>query len=565
MRSELMMAAVAAFVVASGSARAQSRPSAAPPPVAPPSSDPTATPAPTLGVKPPTVTFEDAIQRATSHNPTFEVAYDEVRRAQALVEQARSSWLPTLNANAEYTRLDADRTIGTTVIAGQDSVNANLTLIVPIVAPRGWVATARAKDNKRIAKAVLEDTRRQVALLAGRAYLTVIGQKRVLESSIQARDTARAHEQFSQSRLAGGVGNRLDAVRAAQERASTETTVQTQTLALSRAQEALGILLGENTPLDAADVAARRPPRWRRRSTRRSGGATSWCRRNAWSLHAKRCAIRMRTTCRSSPASRSRSTRTRRRSRCRRRAGRSQLLFTLPLYDGGNRYGLKHERDALYDEAKTRLDEALRQARSEVRIGFEAVQRSDEALVQARDAARFAQEALELSQLAYRAGATTNIEVVDAERRARDAAIDAAIAEDAARQARLDLLSAAGRFPVTLGRCERPWVRKLAGGGWAGDGSSMRPRKPLRAPGATTRASRVSRTDERRTGADRRTADDRRELPPRPEGRRRGGGRRRPIPRTHDGRPTREPPRPAWTAAQRRGMRGACRRAPPSP
>ena len=124
-----------------------------------------------------------------------------------------------------------------------------------------------------------------------------------------------------------------------------------------------------------------------------------------------------------------------------------QLLFTLPLYDGGNRYGLKHERDALYDEAKVKLDAALRQARSDVRIGFEAMQRSDEALAQARDAARFAQEALELSQLAYRAGATTNIEVVDAERRARDAATEAAIAEDAARQARLDLLSAAGRFP----------------------------------------------------------------------------------------------------------------------
>jgi outer membrane protein TolC len=55
--------------------------------------------------------------------------------------------------------------------------------------------------------------------------------------------------------------------------------------------------------------------------------------------------------------------------------------------------------------------------------------------------------ALELANQAYRAGATSNLELIDAERRARDAATTAVIAEDAVRQANLDLLSAAGRFP----------------------------------------------------------------------------------------------------------------------
>ena len=448
MRSELMMAATALLLVG-GDANAQSRPAGAPPPEAAPARSAPATPAPApaLGTKAPTVTFDDAVQRAMSRNPTFEVAIEELHRAQALVEQARSSWLPTLNANATYTRLDASRSIGTTVAAGQDTFNANLLLTVPIIAPRAWVATARAKDNKLIAKAVLEDTRRQVALLAGRAYLTVIGQKRVLESSIQARDTARAHEQFSESRLAGGVGNRLDAVRAAQERASTETTVQNQTLALSRAQEALGILLGENTPFDAADVALPAPPTLavafdeaqRRSDIVASKERVESARKAVRDSYAEYLPV---LTGVAEPFYQNPATLTTPTT-----GWQVQLLFTLPLYDGGNRYGLKHERDALYDEAKTRLDAALRQARSEVRIGFEAMQRSDDALAQARDAARFAAEALELSQLAYRAGATTNIEVVDAERRARDAATEAAIAEDAARQARLDLLSAAGRFP----------------------------------------------------------------------------------------------------------------------
>lgn len=125
----------------------------------------------------------------------------------------------------------------------------------------------------------------------------------------------------------------------------------------------------------------------------------------------------------------------------------AQLVLSIPRYDGGLRYGLEHEREALFAETKTKLEGQLRQARSEVRVAFEALQRTDEALLRAREASSLAVESLQLSQLAYRAGATSNIEVVDAERRARDAETEAAVAEDGARQARLDLLAASGRFP----------------------------------------------------------------------------------------------------------------------
>ena len=72
---------------------------------------------------------------------------------------------------------------------------------------------------------------------------------------------------------------------------------------------------------------------------------------------------------------------------------------------------------------------------------------SSRSLDQALQSAEFAKQALSLANLAYRAGATTNLEVIDAERQARDADTRAAIAEDLARQARLDLLAASGRFP----------------------------------------------------------------------------------------------------------------------
>jgi hypothetical protein len=52
-----------------------------------------------------------------------------------------------------------------------------------------------------------------------------------------------------------------------------------------------------------------------------------------------------------------------------------------------------------------------------------------------------------ITDIAFRAGATTNIEVIDAQRRARDAETAAAVAEDALRRAKRELLVAVGRFP----------------------------------------------------------------------------------------------------------------------
>ena len=88
-----------------------------------------------------------------------------------------------------------------------------------------------------------------------------------------------------------------------------------------------------------------------------------------------------------------------------------------------------------------------RQVSSEVRTAREAVRLTERAAERARAAASQSDEVLRITDIAFREGATTNIEVIDAQRRARDAATTTAIAEDALRRARLELLVATGRFP----------------------------------------------------------------------------------------------------------------------
>jgi multidrug efflux system outer membrane protein len=125
----------------------------------------------------------------------------------------------------------------------------------------------------------------------------------------------------------------------------------------------------------------------------------------------------------------------------------AQLVLTVPLLEGGLRPAQSKERGAVAREAEAALDGALRQARSEVRLSFESLRNAADGYEASRRGAESASAALGLATEAYRAGATSNLDVIDAERRARDAALISVIAEDAVRQAKLDLLAAAGRFP----------------------------------------------------------------------------------------------------------------------
>jgi outer membrane protein TolC len=77
----------------------------------------------------------------------------------------------------------------------------------------------------------------------------------------------------------------------------------------------------------------------------------------------------------------------------------------------------------------------------------EALAGAERAEANARRAAEYAREVLKITSTAFEVGATTNLEVIEAQQSARDSETAAALAEDATRRARLDLLVALGRFP----------------------------------------------------------------------------------------------------------------------
>jgi outer membrane protein TolC len=397
----------------------------------------------------PRYTLPEAISRSLQQNPNMATALDEVYRAEALVREVRSTWFPTLYGNGSYTRLDRDRVQGNIVVLSKNELAANLTATVPVVSAQHWANWWHAKDNAEVIRVSAEDVRRTLATAVARAYLAVVSQKRILEVDVRAQVAARAHRDYAKARFEGGVGNRIDLVRAQQEIAADATAVESAQSGLVKAREALGVLVADEHPVDTTDEVSFSPPpsqqdalaqlqqlRLDLQASDLRAQAADRVVHDSWTDYMPLLSIAFAPFYQNPPTLTSPLT-----------GWQAQVVLTVPFYDGGLRYGQLEERKALADEAHQSLAGNVRQARSDVRAAFLEVQHADAALVQAREAARLAHEALDLANKAYRAGAYTNIEVIDAERQALDADTQAAIAEDGARQARLDLLSASGHFP----------------------------------------------------------------------------------------------------------------------
>ncbi|MBI5547760.1 MAG: TolC family protein [Deltaproteobacteria bacterium] len=399
------------------------------------------------------VTFDEAIARALARNPSALIAQQEILRAEALVRQARSGSLPLLTGSTLGQRLDQERVQvnagGRVVVQAAQSLSASAQLLIPLVAAQRWMLWLQARDQTELSKVSADDVRRSLAVGAARAYLAVVAQRRNLEVSDRAFRTAQAHFEHAHGRRIGGVGNRLDEVRAEQEEQSTRAQALLARSNLARTQEALGVVLAEDGAVDAAAEPtlltplsleeALREAEQRRGDVRllRERVTVAKNRLNrSWADYMPSLTGTFQPFYQNPPTLTQPET-----------GWQAQLLLSIPFYDGGLRYGQQDERKVLVTQAEIALQGAVRQVQAEVRTTYATLQQVQAAYQAARSSAKQAREAFDLPNMDYIAGATTNLEVVDAERRARDAETLAAIAEDAARQALLDVLAASGRFP----------------------------------------------------------------------------------------------------------------------
>jgi outer membrane protein len=399
------------------------------------------------------ITFEEAIRRAVANNPTIQQAAAGILRAEALLQQTRALSLPAVNATLATTTIGPVPEFGGQTIVPRSQLNASLGFAVPVLQPVRWAQRNQAADQIVVSQRTSDDVRREIAVATAQAYLAIITQRRVLELNERARDNAKAHFDYSQQRYEGGLGSRLNALRAQQELSTDEARVEDAGLAVRRAQEALGVLVAANGPVDTAgdpsfdlpeaSVAdtgeAEKDALGRRTDVRLFVARESAAQRvltDTWREYLPSLTTLFQPQLLTPSGLFS--------------PGRSwslSFVASVPIFEAGERRGRARERQALLDTVRAERADVERQVSSEVRTAREAMRRTERALERARSAAQQALEVVRITDVAFREGATTNIEVIDAQRQARDAETAAAIAEDAVRRARLELLVATGRFP----------------------------------------------------------------------------------------------------------------------
>jgi outer membrane protein TolC len=419
------------------------------------------------------VSFDEAIRRAVERNPSTAIAAAGILRAEGLLTEAQANTRLQINGTVTTTTLNSGVEFQGATVTPQNQVSASLDVHLPLFAPARWARRAQAQDAKNVAELSAADARRQTAFATADAYLTIIARRRVIEANERARDTARAHFDLARELEQRGTGSRLNQLRAQQELSTDDGLVESARLALYRAQEALGVLLVAGGPVDAteeptfgipeAQASEPAPPGAADRQAAApvppilpipAGDLTLLQRRTDVQLFAagQRAAERvLRDTSKDYypylegvflpqttypaqffvPAN----------------SWRFQLQMSVPLFDSGQRKGVRAEREAALNIARATFLGATTQASAEIRAAREAIQSAERGLASARAAADQAQQVVNIVNVSFRAGAATNIEVIDAERRARDTDTAVAVAEDTLRRARLELLTALGRFP----------------------------------------------------------------------------------------------------------------------
>jgi outer membrane protein TolC len=400
-------------------------------------------------------TFADALTRAIDNNPTVAVATAGILRAEGLLRQARAATLLQVTGNITTTTLNKAVEFSGSTVAPQNQVTFSATADMPIVAAAAWARRARAQDDLFIAALNRDQIRRQIAVATADAYLSVIGLKRVVEATVTARDVARAHYDLADQLEQAGRGSHLNSLRALQQVSSDEALVEQSNLAVYRAQEALGVLLVAGGPVDVIDVPTFAVPpdvapivqlpdpapsltTFRtdlKLFTAEQTAAERVLRDSSKEWWPTLDAVFVPQAIRPAPLFSF--------------ANSWRLMFEVnaPIFDSGFRSGTRTEHQSALNVATANLAGAMTDASSEVRDAREAVASGERVLASARAAADQANQVVNITNISFRAGAATNIEVTDAQRVARDVELAVAVAEDALLRARLDLLDALGRFP----------------------------------------------------------------------------------------------------------------------
>jgi outer membrane protein TolC len=218
---------------------------------APPVDDPMLAPPPAAPRE--IATWQQALELVRSHAPRYLTGVQRMREAEARSRIALAGVLPVLTGEGRYTHEFFTEQVPTPVGVWQmpidDVFNVGARLRVPIVNLRAIQAVGTGERIERAAELSFSDERRQIAKTVVETMLSTLATARVAELNREGLRAALERLALATARQQFGRGTLLDVDRAQQDVAASRADLIQGDEALTTAREALGVVLGSETAI----------------------------------------------------------------------------------------------------------------------------------------------------------------------------------------------------------------------------------------------------------------------------------------------------------------------------
>jgi outer membrane protein TolC len=463
MQRRVVVPALTSLLLASSLAAAQpAKPKA---PVAPPAPPAQSTPPapiqindPMLAPVPPATkilnNWREALGFITTRSLDVATGYQEILRAEGLRRQALGGALGTINATGTVTGqvITGTSTFGnitTPSPSTNPTVTGQITASLPVLAPRVWYAIGTADMSIASAKLSYDDKRRTVLTTVATSIVAVITSERVADINRNGLKSALERLDLTQRKFRLGDATRLDVLRAEQDAATARSTLVSGDEALRQAREALGLSLGYHdafgvppgislneieSTVGGVCSAGKLDDRADIKQARNDVEVAKRGITDAWLAFSPTASI-------STTVSVSNNSQAQADGKV--GAWSIQGVLTIPLWEGGARYGSLKIAKVNAEEAKIKLEASMRTATIQVAQALRGVAVAEQARAVSQTTRDLAHESARLAQRAYEVGTGTSFDLVDTAKAERSAELDLAVKDFNVISARLSAMLAA--------------------------------------------------------------------------------------------------------------------------
>lgn len=363
--------------------------------------------------------WDEAVALFAQRSPETRVAAEEVVRAAARRRMALAPILPQLSGSAlaSFSLLPPPPGDQNTAALFGAAPYQTLSLVAQLAAIdlRAWNGLATAIDAERVAQLSNADAQRLLMLNLAQSLISTVAAERVAELNASGLADAKARLELAEKAEKAGVTTALDVGRLRQDVALARAQVINADETVRQAREALGLALGLEEPMGVAPnfdlngLAAQVPSRCRavadldaRPDVKAAKASVEVADRGVLDVKAQFLpSVAVRTNATAFII-----------------AGQAfpiwnlQAVLTVPLWDGGARYGALRDAEAQRRQAEARSTTTTRRARVELERARRGIEVAQDARQAALDAVTQAEQTDALTKKAWDSGAGTSLELV---------------------------------------------------------------------------------------------------------------------------------------------------------